>query len=154
MVLNQDFREFIELLNAREVKYLVIGGYAVAFHGHPRYTKDIDFWIWLNEDNATRMIAVLKDFGFSSLGIKKEDFLDKEMVIQLGYPPNRIDLLTDLEAVDFESCYELREEIEIDGLIVKFIDAKNLIIAKRAAGRMQDLADVEKLESGQKNDKT
>ena len=115
MVLNQDFREFIELLNARDVKYLVIGGYAVAFHGHPRYTKDIDFWIWLEESNATWMITMLNDFGFSSLGIKKEDFLDKDMVIQLGYPPNRIDLLTDLEAADFETCYELRNEIELDG---------------------------------------
>ncbi|MEM7373699.1 MAG: nucleotidyltransferase [Bacteroidota bacterium] len=146
MVLNQDFREFIELLNAKGVKYLVIGGYAVAFHGHPRYTKDIDFWIWLNEQNAERMIEVLNDFGFASLGILKDDFLDKDMVIQLGYPPNRIDLLTDLDAVDFETCYSTREEVELDGLMVSFLDLENLILTKRAAGRLQDLADIEKLE--------
>ena len=148
MVLNQDFREFIELLNAKGVRYLVIGGYAVAFHGHPRYTKDIDFWIWLNEENAERMIEVLNDFGFASLEILKEDFLDKDMVVQLGYPPNRIDLLTDLDAVDFETCYSTRDEVELDGLMVRFLDLENLIKTKRASGRLQDLADVEKLEGG------
>ena len=151
MVLNQDFREFIELLNEKGVKYLVIGGYAVAFHGYPRYTKDIDFWIWLDEKNAERMLEVLHDFGFTSLGIKKEDFLDENMVIQLGYPPNRIDLLTDLEAVNFESCYESRNVMDFDGLKVNFIDAENLIKTKRAVGRMQDLLDVENLESGRGN---
>ena len=148
MVLNQDFREFIELLNAKGVKYLVIGGYAVAFHGYPRYTKDIDFWIWLNEQNAEKMLEVLREFGFASLGIQKEDFLDKNMVIQLGYPPNRIDLLTDLEGVDFESCYSSREILEIEELGVSFIDAENLIKTKKASGRMQDLVDVDRLESG------
>mgnify|MGYP001313642924 CR=1 FL=1 len=152
MVINQDFREFIALLNAKGVKYLVIGGYAVAFHGYPRYTKDIDFWIWLNEQNAARMIEVLADFGFASLGIHKEDFLNKNMVIQLGYPPNRIDLLTDLEGVDFEVCYERRQQIDIEGLMVNFIDAENLIITKRISGRMQDLVDAEKLESGKNDD--
>lgn len=146
MVLNQDFREFIELLNEKEVKYLVVGGYAVAFHGHPRYTKDIDFWIWLNEENAERMIAALKDFGFSSPDLTKEDFLKEDMVIQLGYPPNRIDLLTNLDDVDFMDCFEKREKLIIDHLEVNFIDLKNLIKTKRASGRMQDLTDVENLE--------
>lgn len=148
MVLNQDFREFIELLNAKDVKYLVIGGYAVAFHGHPRYTKDIDFWIWLNDQNANRMIEALHDFGFASLGIEKEDFLDKDTVIQLGYPPNRIDLLTDLDALDFETCYATREKLDLEGISVNFLDVESLIKTKRASGRMQDLADVEKLEAG------
>lgn len=148
MVLNQDFREFIELLNERNVKYLVIGGYAVAFHGHPRYTKDIDFWIWLNEENAERMVQVLRDFGFGSLDIKKADFLDKKMVVQLGYPPSRIDLLTDLDELDFKTCYDRRDRLELEGLTVEFIDVDSLIKTKKAAGRMQDLADVEQLENG------
>jgi hypothetical protein len=84
MNLSQDFKEFVELLNANEVKYLVIGGYAVAFHGHPRYTKDLDFWIWLDANNATKMMKTLADFGFASLGLTKEDFLAPENVIQLG----------------------------------------------------------------------
>ncbi|MDX2246469.1 MAG: nucleotidyltransferase [Bacteroidia bacterium] len=150
MVLNQDFREFITLLNAKGVKYLVIGGYAVAFHGYPRYTKDIDFWVWLNEENALRMLEVLREFGFDSLKIRKEDFLNKDMVIQLGFPPNRIDLLTDLDALEFETCYQLREELKLDDLTVNFIDVESLITTKKASGRTQDLADVEKLEIGRK----
>lgn len=86
MVLNQDFKEFIQSLNDNNVRYLVIGGYAVAYHGHPRYTKDIDVWIEVNPENAANMIKALDDFGFSSLGLKAEDFLDLGEVIQLGYP--------------------------------------------------------------------
>jgi len=154
MVLNQDFREFIEQLNEKKVKYLVVGGYAVAFHGYPRYTKDIDFWIWLNEENADRMLKALKDFGFDSLGIKKDDFLDEDMVIQLGYPPNRIDLLTDATGVEFEACYQQKVQVDIDGLSINFIDLENLIQNKRASGRTQDLADAENLEAGKKKDET
>lgn len=148
MVLNQDFREFIEQLNEKGVKYLVVGGYAVAFHGYPRYTKDIDFWIWLDESNADRMLQALNGFGFNSPDIKKEDFLDKDMVIQLGYPPNRIDLITDASGVDFETCFKQRVEVEIEGLKINFIDLQNLIQNKKASGRTQDLADAENLEEG------
>lgn len=94
------------------------------------------------------MILVLQDFGFGSLDIKKEDFLDKKMVVQLGYPPSRIDLLTDLDELNFEACYQQREKLELDGLTVAFIDVDSLILTKKAAGRMQDLADVEQLENG------
>ncbi|MEN8216920.1 MAG: hypothetical protein ABFS56_11230 [Pseudomonadota bacterium] len=94
MILSQDFREFIELLNYNQVRYLVVGGYAVAFHGHPRYTKDIDIWIWVSKNNAKKVLKTLDEFGFSSLGLKEEDFLEPGYVIQLGYPPNRIDILT------------------------------------------------------------
>ncbi|MEL6629091.1 MAG: hypothetical protein AAFO96_29345 [Bacteroidota bacterium] len=127
MVLNQDFREFIEQLNDKKVKYLVVGGYAVAYHGYPRYTKDIDFWIWLDDENASNMILALKGFGFLSSEIKKEDFLDKDMVVQLGYPPNRIDLITDVSGVDFETCYENKVQVDIEGLLVNFIDLNSLI---------------------------
>lgn len=153
MVLNKDFREFIGLLNAKNVKYLVIGGYAVAFHGHPRYTKDIDFWIWLNEENAKNMLDVLESFGMKSLGLTIDDFLDEEMVLQLGYPPNRIDILMGLHGLTFETCYTHKSVSIIDGLAVNFIDIDNLIKAKLNAGRLQDKADVKKLKEQKKKNK-
>lgn len=145
MVLNQDFREFIQLLNEYNVLYLVVGGYAVALHGHPRNTKDIDIWIYLDKDNAEKLLKVLQDFGFSSLDLKVEDFLDPEQVIQLGYPPNRIDLLTDLKGVDFNKCYSSKVTVEIEGANVNFIDLEHLKKNKQATGRHQDLADLENL---------
>jgi len=148
MVLNKDFREFIKSLNDHGVKYLVVGGYAVGFHGYPRYTKDLDFWIWLNRDNVVKAIAAIRDFGFSSLGLTEADLLDSENVIQLGYPPNRIDILTDLPSVSFENCFEQRKEVEIEGITINFIDAENLITTKEAAGRPQDKLDVIMLKEG------
>ncbi|MCI0494041.1 nucleotidyltransferase [candidate division KSB1 bacterium] len=145
MVLNQDFREFIQLLNEHDVKYLVVGGYAVAFHGYPRYTKDIDIWIYLDKANAEKLLKLLEDFGFGSLDLKVEDFLDPEHVVQLGYPPNRIDLMTDLKGVEFKTCYSAKVEIEIEGIKVNFIDLENLKKNKQATGRHQDLADLENL---------
>ena len=148
MVLNKDFREFIELLSEKQAKYLVVGGYAVAFHGYPRYTKDIDLWIWLNRENAEKVIEVLKDFGFSSLKISVEDLLTVDNVIQLGYPPARIDLLTDMGVLDFEECYLKKEEAVFEGLTVDFIDVESLIKTKLLAKRPQDIADIEKLNGG------
>ncbi len=145
MVLNKDFREFIQLLNDHDVLYLVVGGYAVAFHGHPRYTKDLDLWIWLNKSNAEKILQVLKDFGFGSLDLKVDDFLNPEQVIQLGYPPNRIDLLTDLKGINFKECYSTKVEVTIEGTIINFIDLENLKKNKKATGRHQDLADLENL---------
>ena len=145
MIFNQDFREFIELLNKHKVRYLVIGGYAVAFHGHPRYTKDLDVWIWMDKTNSENLIIALKAFGFGTLKLKTEDFLQKDIIIQLGYPPNRIDLMTSPKGVEFENCYASRETIEIEGLKIDFIDIANLKKNKKATGRLQDLADLENL---------
>ena len=105
MILNQDFREFIESLNKNDVQYLVVGGYAVAFHGHPRYTKDLDVWIKVEPDNAQRVTQALSDFGFESLGLKPDDFLTPGYVIQLGYPPYHIDILTEVKGVDFDTLF-------------------------------------------------
>lgn len=107
-MLNQDFKEFIKSLNDNHVRYLVIGGYAVAFHGHPRYTKDIDVWIEMSPENAARMVKALEQFGFGSLGLKMDDFTTPDQIIQLGYPPSRIDILTTPAGVEFASCYEAR----------------------------------------------
>ncbi|MDQ3396404.1 MAG: hypothetical protein M3511_01315 [Deinococcota bacterium] len=125
-MLNQDFKEFIKSLNDHEVHYLIVGGYAVALHGHPRYTKDIDVWIWISEENAERMMAALEQFGFGSLGLQAEDFLAPDQVIQLGYPPARIDIITSLVGVDFEACYASRVQIDIGGVAVNFIDVEIL----------------------------
>lgn len=141
-MLDQDFKEFIGSLNDNDVRYLVVGGYAVAFHGHPRYTKDIDIWIELDHENAQRVIDALKQFGFGSLELKPEDFLVADQIIQLGYPPNRIDLITTLVAVDFKECFAARETAIINGILVNFIDIENLKKNKRAAGRPQDIADI------------
>jgi predicted nucleotidyltransferase len=146
MILNQDFREFIKLLNSNQVRYLIVGGYAVAFHGHPRYTKDIDVWIWINENNAKNMKKALDEFGFSSLGLQEEDFLVPGYVIQLGYPPNRIDILTQVTGLEFDLCYSSKIELDIDGITVNFIDLESLKKNKKAIGRFQDLADLEKLQ--------
>lgn len=146
MLLNPDFREFVALLNAHEVRYLVVGGYAVALHGHPRYTKDIDIWIGAEEQNAERLVRVLDAFGFGSVGLTAADFLEPDQTIQLGYPPRRIDLLTRLRGVEFDSCYDERMTVEIEGVPVHFIDLVSLKANKRAVGRHQDLADLEALE--------
>lgn len=142
---SQDFKEFIQFLNDNDVHYLVVGGYAVALHGYPRYTKDIDIWIESNQKNATQLMVALDQFGFGFVGLKTEDFLEPNQIIQLGYPPNRIDLLTSLTGVDFQSCYESRITVIIENLAVNFIDIGNLKRNKKASGRLQDLADVENL---------
>jgi len=146
MVLNKDFREFIELLNVHEIRYLVVGGYAVTIHGYPRFTDDLDIWFWIEESNALSMIEVLKDFGFSSLKISFNDLISPYKIIQLGYPPNRIDLLTSVDGLEFEKCYPSKVVFEIDGLNVDFIDLDNLKKNKKASGRYKDLNDLEHLQ--------
>ena len=133
------------MLNDNQVRYLVVGGYAVALHGYPRYTKDIDVWVEISHDNARKMVKALDQFGFASLGLKEDDFLVPDQIIQLGYPPNRIDVISTLEGVDFETCYAARVEVVIDDVPVNFIDLENLKKNKKAAGRLQDLADLEQL---------
>jgi hypothetical protein len=145
-VLNQDFREFAQSLNDSGVRYLVIGGYAVAVHGHPRYTKDLDIWIEMTPDNAAALVRALDIFGFASLGLQASDFLASDQIIQLGYPPNRIDLITTPPGVDFKACYPAREIVETGGVLVSFIGLEDLKRSKKASGRLQDLADLEALQ--------
>lgn len=146
---NQDFKEFIASLNANQVRYLVVGAYAVAYHGYPRYTKDLDIWIDRTSTNADHLVEALQGFGFGSLGLKTEDFLEEDQIIQIGYPPNQIDILTSVPGVTFESCYSAKREVEIMDIVVNFIDLESLKKNKRASGRLQDLADLEKLEGGE-----
>lgn len=144
-MLTRDFREFIESLNANSVRYLVVGGYAVALHGYPRYTKDLDVWIEPTAQNAQNVLNALTAFGFGSLDISTGDFLEENTIIQLGYPPNRIDLMTTLSGLTFEVCYPERVQVEIQGVLIDFIDLENLKTNKKETGRPQDLADFENL---------
>lgn len=143
-MLNSDFKEFAELLNANGVEYLVVGGYALAAHGHPRYTGDIDFWVSNEAANIERLLNTLQAFGFGSLGLSANDF-DADTVIQLGKPPRRIDLLTGIDGVDFAGCWSRRERVTIDGLVLNLIGLDDFKANKRAAGRLKDLADLEAL---------
>ena len=145
-MLNRDFKEFIQSLNDNGVRYLVVGGYAVALHGYPRYTKDIDIWVEMSAENASKIIKALDQFGFGSLEVKEAEFTIPDQMLQLGHPPGRIDILTTLPGVEFSECYVARMVVEIDGVYVNFIDLDNLKKNKRATGRHQDLADLENLE--------
>jgi hypothetical protein len=127
------------------VKYLVVGGYAVALHGHPRYTKDLEIWIELSPENAKKILLALEVFGFGSLDLKSADFLEEDQVIQIGYPPNRIDMLTTLKNVNFEECYKSKLRVIVEDVEINFINLEDLRKNKRATGRTQDLADVENL---------
>jgi predicted nucleotidyltransferase len=146
MELDPTFREFIASLLAREVRFLVVGGYAVALHGHPRYTADLDVWVLVDEQNAEAVVQALTDFGLGGMGLSAEDFMEPDRVVQLGYPPLRIDLMTSIDAVDFPEAYERRVEVEVDGVDVPFISLEDLRRNKEATGRAQDLADLEALE--------
>jgi len=145
MRLPKDLREFVASLNSTGAEFLVVGGFALAFHGVPRYTGDIDLLVGTSAENARRLHQALAAFGFGSLGLSPEDFTRPGRVIQLGLPPNRIDLLTSIDGVDFEAAWRGRAPGELDGLPVQFIGREDLIQNKRAAGRTQDLADLEAL---------
>jgi len=143
--LQRDLREFIELLSSHGSEYLIVGGHAVAFHGHPRFTGDIDFLLRATPENASRVLDVLRAFGFGDLQVTVADLVKPGSVIQLGRPPNRIDLLTSISGVDFETAWASRSKGQLDGLPVFFIGWQALIDNKRASGRPKDLADVAKL---------
>lgn len=127
MELNKDFKEFVKLLNDNQVEYLTIGGYAVAYHGFPRYTGDIDFWVGINENNAQKIIKVLKEFGFGGLDLTSTDFTTPDNVIQLGFPPCRIDILTTIEGLSFQECFEQKEILDFESTNINFINLSNLL---------------------------
>lgn len=123
----------------------MVGGYATSIHAVPRYTKDIDIWLDRSPENAQALLVALDAFGFGSLGLESSDFEADGMIVQLGYEPNRVDLLTSLKGVEFSPCYERRLEVEVAGILVPFISAVDLISNKSAVGRKQDVADIEQL---------
>lgn len=145
MPLPKDWRAFIESLNSSGVEYLVVGAVALAHHGVPRYTGDLDIFIRSSPENAERLESALRGFGFTALGLKAADFVDSYRVIQLGVAPNRIDLLTGITGVSFNEAWPERVEVELEGVRVNFIGRQALIQNKKASGRPQDLADLEAL---------
>jgi hypothetical protein len=144
--LSKDFKEFIELLNFHKVRFIVVGGYAVGFHGYVRFTGDIDIWIDSRIENAENLLKALDQFGFGSVsGISLEDFVKDNSVVQLGYPPFRIDIMTSLSGITFDQCYTKREVTAIDGIEVPFIDLDSLKINKASTNRKKDLGDLDNL---------
>ena len=150
MTLDPDFEDFIQFLNQYEVDYMIVGGYAMAFHGSPRYTGDLDIWIDISESNAEKMLLVINAFGFSSLGFKKEDFLKENLINQIGYPPLRIDILTNIDGIDFKEAYTQKQVIEIEDLKANYIGLRDLIQNKKTSGREKDIIDVKTLQKKQK----
>ena len=142
MPLPKDWRAFIESLNSSGVEYLVVGAVALAHHGFPRYTGDLDILVHNSPENARRLEGVLQGFGFGDLGLKATDFIDSYQVVQLGLPPNRIDLLTSITGVSFEEAWAERIETVLEGMRVNFIGRQALIQNKKATRRPQDLADL------------
>ncbi len=141
MDLSRDFNEFVGYFIAHDVRFLIVGGYAVAAHGHPRYTKDLDVWVRVDRDNGDRILAALDDFGFGDLGLTIDDFLADETVVQLGREPQRIDVLTFITGVDFDEAWERRVLVEVQGLMIPVIGRSDLRQNKLATGRPRDLAD-------------
>jgi hypothetical protein len=140
-----DFKEFLRLLNAHRVEYLLIGGYAVGYYGYPRATADMDVWVAAHPANASRIVVALKEFGFDLPDLSAELFLRPWQIIRLGVPPVRIEIATTISGVDFAECYAARVEDTLDGVPVNLISLKDLKRNKQASGRHQDLADLEHL---------
>ena len=138
-----DFKEFLKLLNEKSVRYLLIGGYAVGYHGYPRATGDMDVWIAIHPDNAQKMVAVLKDFGFDHPELTPELFLQENKIIRMGYPPMRLEVSTGISGVEFDECYASRIVDMLDEIEVSIIDLPHLKVNKKAAGRLKDFADLE-----------
>jgi predicted nucleotidyltransferase len=138
-MLSRDFKEFVELLIKNKAEYLVVGGYAVAIHGYPRYTGDLDIWLNPTPENAKSILRAVNEFGFSSFNLTESDFTKPGNVIQLGYPPLRIDLLTEVDGVTFEECFINRKEVQMDNLVVNFIGYEDLIKNKKESGRLRDI---------------
>lgn len=145
MQIQQDFKELLELLNYHRVKYIIVGGYALAYHGAPRYTGDIDIYIKPDNNNAKKIMKVLTDFGFGSLGLKEEDFEKNDQVIQLGVAPVRVDIITSISGVNWDDAIRGSIQGKYDDIPVNYLGKKELIKNKQTTGRKKDLADLEAL---------
>ena len=140
-----DFKEFLSLLKARGVEYLLIGGYAVGYHGYPRATNDMDIWVALHPDNAERLVSVLRDFGFDTPQLSASLFLQDKSIVRMGIPPMRLEITTAISGVTFDECYAERVVDVVDGVEVNLISLHHLKVNKKASGRHKDLDDLEHL---------
>ena len=146
-MLNKDYREMLQCLLEEDVKFLLVGAYALAAHGFPRATKDIDFFVWATPENAPNLIRALTRFGAPLDNISAADFSSEGVIFQIGNSPRRIDIITNISGIKFEQAYANRTAINIEGLKIPVISIDDLLVNKRASGRLQDLADVERLTS-------
>jgi predicted nucleotidyltransferase len=146
MLAEKDFCDILLIFNEENVQYLVVGGFATILHGYTRVTKDIDLLVWPNKENAIRVIKALENFGAPMINISAEDFEKEGTVFQIGVAPIRIDIITQIVEINFEEAYQNAQIIEINGLKIPLISIPDLIRNKKAAGRGQDLVDVEHLE--------
>jgi len=143
--MNQDFIDLLNAFTVADVRFLVVGAYALAFHGAPRFTGDLDIFVRSSHENAVRIMAALSAFGFGSEGLSPEDFEKPNQIIQLGVPPVRVDLITSISGVTWEQAMGGSIASDMDGTTVRFIGKNELVMNKRAAGRKKDLADIEAL---------
>ena len=147
MELHRDFRELLESFNAHGVEYVLVGAYALAFHGAPRYTGDLDLFVRPTLENARRILAALGDFGFGSLGLAIEDYTAPDRVLQLGVPPVRVDLVTSLTGVTWGEVWAAHTAVTSDGIRIAVIDRASFVKNKRATGRPKDLVDAGRIET-------
>jgi len=143
MFVNSDFSDLLRLFNNNGVRYLIIGGYAFIQYAEPRYTKDLDLWISTDIQNAKAVYKALKEFGAPLMGLTEDDFAEEGYFYQMGVPPVRVDILMGIPGVTFAQAWERRKKVDFDGLVVTFISKEDLITAKRASGRPQDLIDAD-----------
>lgn len=145
LTLPPDFKEFLKLLKEHDVRYLLIGGYAVGYHGYARATEDMDIWVAIHPDNAQKIVSALQAFGLDDPELKPGLFLQKPKIIRMGFPPMRLGFTTSISGVEFDECYQSRIVDELDGVEASVIDLENLKKNKKASGRPKDVADVEQL---------
>jgi len=145
MFVNSDFTDLLNLFSVNHVRYLIIGGYAVIQYAEPRYTKDLDVWISTDAANAQAVYRALKEFGAPLAELSEADFAEEGYFYQMGVPPMRVDILMGIPGIEFEAAWKKRVEIDFDGLVVTFISREDLITAKRASGRPQDMIDADTL---------
>jgi hypothetical protein len=143
--LPNDFKEFLRLLRVHGVEYLLVGGWAVIYHGYPRTTDDLDIWIAVSPENAKRIVDVLKEFGFDLPELKETLFLNEDQIVRLGREPVRIEIMTSASGVEFIDCHRERLETALDSEPVSMINLKRLRLNKKASGRLKDLSDLEHL---------
>ena len=145
MMVNSDFKDLLSLFNGYQIKYLVVGGYAVIKYTEPRFTKDLDLWVKADQENAAAVFQALLEFGAPLEGMTKDDFAHEGYFYQMGMPPVRVDILMSIKGLTFKDAWARRVEVDFDGILVPFISKQDLITTKRASGRPQDLIDVELL---------
>jgi len=145
MQLAEDFKEFLRLLNEKKVKYLLVGGHAISFHGYVRPTGDMDIWVEGTVENGMKLREALADFGFGDAGFSIRDLIDPKKILRLGIPPVRIEIMTEIDGVQFQECFSSGVDCEIDGIKIHFINLEQLKKNKKASGRLKDLADLDYL---------